>query len=660
MSGGTKYCPVKGCQAKAAKDGVVRLATHLKNCHPGFFSETTEKFVDRDVEAFIQSHPEMVSPDYGPAEGGDPEADSDSELPTSYFDYVSGVNHDYRRDKLLDWAFEWLEDHGIRSVPEAFRRLFDPLPQDFFNHVSEPGCCSINYTGEKKLSNALSPVDLDRDISFDDIFKDEYQLPNGMSYEDTVIWFHFFLTSTVIQVGRVKAYYVKRREMNEDGTSQLTWSFDKNVLKHLEKRQITVVCPKNQKTKIYPYSHYLQMCPEVSRSLAMKERVQFCNLTKDPNILGLWGGHKFPIVEEADIDMELIQPFLDHVLYVICDGNVEYFECEMSKNAWMFQHPDKHLLWATVLFGEQGTGKNAYTDVLCRLWGKRWSVPNVDKVGTITKESARSILDHRKLIVCNELAAGNKGTSDENWSIMKSRITEAMQTVRQLYEDTTQVQNYTCYILISNHMTSIAIETSDRRYFCLEVSTRGKDTPGYFTKFYEAVGREGFDSHLLSWFIHKDTSEWEEKWYQQPPDTPVHQLMARSTESWVVQFIKEERGWWDERERGRDGLYFVRSKMLIKTCREWLDEQWVTTDKIMGKYATFLANIRGWLDVKECKDALGHRCYPKKRLVDYWAAADEEAREAEAERREVEKEEKRRKREDSELRIGTPKEETEK
>jgi hypothetical protein len=64
--------------------------------------------------------------------------------------------------------------------------------------------------------------------------------------------------------------------------------------------------------------------------------------------------------------------------------------------------------------------------------------------------------------------------------------------------------------------------------------------------------------------------------------------------------------------------------------------------------------------VKECKDALGHRCYPKKRLVDYWAAADEEAREAEAERREVEKEEKRkkkeaeaekrRKREDSELR----------
>jgi hypothetical protein len=40
----------------------------------------------------------------------------------------------------------------------------------------------------------------------------------------------------------------------------------------------------------------------------------------------------------------------------------------MMKNAWIFQNPQKHMNWATVLVGEQGTGKNQYTNVLCELW----------------------------------------------------------------------------------------------------------------------------------------------------------------------------------------------------------------------------------------------------------------------------------------------------
>jgi hypothetical protein len=36
--------------------------------------------------------------------------------------------------------------------------------------------------------------------------------------------------------------------------------------------------------------------------------------------------------------------------------------------------------WATVLVGEQGTGKGMYTDVLCKLWGDEWVQQNINSV----------------------------------------------------------------------------------------------------------------------------------------------------------------------------------------------------------------------------------------------------------------------------------------
>jgi hypothetical protein len=102
--------------------------------------------------------------------------------------------------------------------------------------------------------------------------------------------------------------------------------------------------------------------PSVSGALRRYDHVDF--FSEDPRIFGIWGEFAFKPPDIRETDLDLIDPFLDHMLYVICAGNIEYCQQELMKNAWMFQNPNKHLHWATVLMGEEGTGKTF--SCLCR------------------------------------------------------------------------------------------------------------------------------------------------------------------------------------------------------------------------------------------------------------------------------------------------------
>jgi len=61
--------------------------------------------------------------------------------------------------------------------------------------------------------------------------------------------------------------------------------------------------------------------------------------------------------------MDFVDPWLNHIKYVFCDGNQEHYEFSMSWLAHMLQKPDEKCPVSIVIRStREGTGKNTLTD----------------------------------------------------------------------------------------------------------------------------------------------------------------------------------------------------------------------------------------------------------------------------------------------------------
>jgi hypothetical protein len=267
------------------------------------------------------------------------------------------------------------------------------------------------------------------------------------------------------------------------------------------------------------------------------------------------------------------------VLNVICDGNQELYDIEMKKNAWMFQNPNQHMEWATVLIGGQGTGKNFYTNTLCNLWGNLWSNPNV-KISQVTDDKAATIVKYRKLVVCNELPKwSNSNPNRKEWETLKSRITDETLKVRAMYQDygNYQLRNVSNYIFCTNNIDALPLSQDDRRFFILKVKTlfdpktQQDEKVKYFSDLGKLTETEWFKRNLLTYFLIMPTQGLN-RW--QPPFTDIKREMTEAHESFRLRYIKLIR--W----RMRDGE--------LRDHAEWVEFSWVWND-----YLNWLTDIVG-------------------------------------------------------------------
>jgi hypothetical protein len=204
------------------------------------------------------------------------------------------------------------------------------------------------------------------------------------------------------------------------------------------------------------------------------------------------------------VDYDIIQPFLDFVRIYICSGNELHYNIEMQKNVWMFRNLFEHLSWCTVLFGEEGSGKSTYIQILQDLWTKTFTTS--DTIDGINGKTAGELLRNKKLVVVHEIPAySNRNRKDRSlWSKMKTRITEDAIVIKNPREE---IPNYCNYILCTNEVGALPKPPAgkkSRRYFKLSVTTPEDD---YFVNFFTAIGkhrgrkkRQRFYTHLFSYF----------------------------------------------------------------------------------------------------------------------------------------------------------------
>lgn len=222
------------------------------------------------------------------------------------------------------------------------------------------------------------------------------------------------------------------------------------------------------------------------------------------DVFQFFQGFDYPLCFGQNIRQEVIQPFLSHIFAIICKKRKDVFNYVISWISYIIQNIGKKTKTALVITGMQGTGKNTFTDTICKLFGG-YANPDA-KLDYLTGKFNGSLM-YKMLLVCNEVKSfiGNKKYDDDT---LKTLITEESIDIHKKYQDVFTQQNVANFIFLSNNFAPIKIAEDDRRYIVMEVSAEKRGDKDYFNNLYGSFTPDFF-SILLSWFRRIDLSQWD-------------------------------------------------------------------------------------------------------------------------------------------------------
>ena len=222
----------------------------------------------------------------------------------------------------------------------------------------------------------------------------------------------------------------------------------------------------------------------------------------DPQIFSYFRGYDYKALDK--VKQEVIQPFLDHVLEVICNGNEEIYRYILIWIASILQKPNFKTGVAIVILGNQGVGKNTFfTDVICKLMA-RYANKNVTNIESVVGKF-NAILENKKLLVLNELQSidTNKFLNSD---ALKSVITDSTININQKNEPMRETENVANFFMVSNNDVPVKIEGNDRRYVVTQTSNKHLQDFDYFSKLADSFTPE-FYENLFTFFMLMDTTK---------------------------------------------------------------------------------------------------------------------------------------------------------
>lgn len=202
------------------------------------------------------------------------------------------------------------------------------------------------------------------------------------------------------------------------------------------------------------------------------------------DVVSFYQGLKYQPVQNDD----LIKPFNDHILNIICKGNVELYTYLQSWFATIVQTPDAKTGTALIIKGSEGTGKNTMTDVWCELLCG-YANKNADIDSFAGKYNTG--VENTKLAVFNEVVSADIAQK-AIFSSLKKLITESTYDLHAKFQNVLQKQqNVLNMIFLSNEFNPVAISSNDRRYVVLTPSDEHMNDPVYFDPLYSSIKVNG-------------------------------------------------------------------------------------------------------------------------------------------------------------------------
>ena len=252
--------------------------------------------------------------------------------------------------------------------------------------------------------------------------------------------------------------------------------------------------------------------------------------SEDKDVFSYFRGYDYKQLDE--VKEELIKPFLNHIHDVIANKNEDVYKYILVWIASILQKPNFKTETALVILGNQGTGKNVFTNVICKLMA-RYANENVTSIESIVGKF-NAILENKKLLVLNELQSidCNKYLNSD---ALKSVITDKKVNINQKNEPERLCENVANFIMVSNNNVPIKIESTDRRYMVTKTSDEKRGDFDYFDNLCDSFTPE-FYENLFTFFMKLDVKNYN---LRKIPGTEQKELIKEASMSSYELFARE-------------------------------------------------------------------------------------------------------------------------
>jgi hypothetical protein len=250
---------------------------------------------------------------------------------------------------------------------------------------------------------------------------------------------------------------------------------------------------------------------------------------REGQTFNMFEGFKFPFKENVQ-ENEVVRRWEYHILNVVCNGNKAHAKVLTQWMAHIVQKPMQKS-FATIIYGTQGAGKSILYEMLKAAIGKDLTL-QVSKLEDITQDH-NSHLRGKLIINCNE-ATNQPANRDIN--ILKGLITETDLVVNPKNVNQYTINNFSRVLITSNYKQCMRLDPTDRRYFCLKVSSKWVGKSEYFDALVKDVESSESQQAFFDYLANYDISDFA---HHRPPMSEMKLEMIRINIPSSTQFLRD-------------------------------------------------------------------------------------------------------------------------
>lgn len=206
---------------------------------------------------------------------------------------------------------------------------------------------------------------------------------------------------------------------------------------------------------------------------------------RDPGTYNLWRGWPCPPKKG---NWNIIR---DHILNVICAGNLTIYRWMVGWLCALAQHPDRPGEVVPVLRGIPGCGKSIFGSAIRRMIGQHSLV--VSAPGAVTGPHNEHLRDCLFLQADEAFFAGDHAAT----SVLKALITDPTLFVNPKGLGAFQIPNYLHILMTTNAEWAVPVAIDDRRFAVFDVSPSRTGDRAYFEKLAAAIQDDRVISAML-------------------------------------------------------------------------------------------------------------------------------------------------------------------
>jgi Family of unknown function (DUF5906) len=217
-----------------------------------------------------------------------------------------------------------------------------------------------------------------------------------------------------------------------------------------------------------------------------------------------WTGFKARLLPKAEVNVNVIQPILDHIKEVIVSGNHDHYIYVLTWIHHILTNPRRKTKVAILLKSdEQQVGKGLFVEFLINfVFGKKLGA-SINGLKDLTARFNENVFD-KLFINCDELSnLDTMSNYNAVFDMLKKIITDGTITKELKNGRKWTDADYANMIFCTQHDFTVKIEAGDARYCVFESSPVYRNNRAYFENVLQKCHNQNAGDHFLSYVTYQ-------------------------------------------------------------------------------------------------------------------------------------------------------------